>query len=210
MSNRKTVISLSGVGGTGKTTLSHSLHNKLLMMGLSAIFVPSITREYYESKGVLNEEAFSKLSRIEKTQFQIGLFNEFVYRAKRAVETAEGEAYLIFDRSAIDYFCYTLLSCNESIIKEELIKLRDDMYAFEDMGDYNYNYYLPFPVPWEKEAVDGFRDRCYAKDYALDSLTYDTCVKRRHIYRGVVPLNSVDNRTAHIVNDLRENLGVTA
>ena len=118
----KTILILTGTGGTGKTTIINEL--KLLAkenqfaMDSSTVFIGSPTRSFFEKEGVENEAQLETKDDEFKTQFQLRLFDYSIdhYASLYLNSTSN---MLISDRCPIDMLAYTLLRSQATMDRQQ-------------------------------------------------------------------------------------------
>lgn len=170
-----------GTGGTGKTVTLDAL--KRLRPELN--YFSSISREFYEMKGLENQRRASDLSPREHFNFQLEMFQYYIRSTTDRLAAKSGVA--VFERSIICHAAYCFESCREI-----------------DNGDYNYIigmvdiflrdfkptiFYFPYPCPWTGDPAtrDGFRVTDMGKNLVLNSLMMWMLNQRRGLFIPVVP-----------------------
>lgn len=176
---------MMGAGGTGKTTvLDQLLRQEDLLAGKSFHF-GSIVREFYSNHGIESETEFFALSESKRLEFQVDLLAFYMKRLELAIANAiaKGCARLISDRSVYDHVAHCLYA-NPSLTSDAFATtVMGHIWRFAELG--GYIYYFPFPPNWDYQiGADGFRQRNWAKDYALDALM--TTLAGRHHPRDVI------------------------
>lgn len=163
----KTILILTGTGGTGKTTIIEEL--KLLAkenqfaMDSTTVFIGSPTRSFYQKEGMENETELESKDDQFKCDFQLRLFDYSIdhYASEYLNSTS---SMLISDRCPIDMLAYTLLrsqtTMNEGRYQECINKLLD---FFKLISENNvFLAELAYPAPWCSE--DGFRSTAFVKN----------------------------------------------
>ncbi len=190
------LITLSGAGATGKTSVVEELHR---LMPDKSIIHRSIVREFYAQEGVANETEFLGLPAGQRHEFQLALFNHYLMRIEEEARMCTRDVMLC-ERSVFDHFAYTLYGTRELLTADDLQTLWHGVRRF--MALKPRTFYLPYPTPWDKDGADGFRAREVAKDTLVDAMIAKLLSQSRAAWAGTVPFLPVYDRAMFIVREV--------
>jgi hypothetical protein len=189
-----TVITLTGAGGTGKTSVVETL---------AARFAPgdceihrSIVRDFYARHGVRTETDFLSKPPEYRRVFQMELIAYYMTALEGAVVGTKAKV-LLCERSVFDHFAYTLYGTRELCRPEDLDFLWQCVRRFQALQP--LTFYLPYPTPWDAQAADGFRAREVAKDTLVDAMICKLLSANRRVWAGQLPFVSVRERAEMIL-----------
>ena len=175
----KTILILTGTGGTGKTTIIEQLKNMAkqneFAMDSSTVFIGSPTRSFYEKEGIQNEAELESKDDEFKSNFQLNLFNYSIdhYASLYLNSTS---SMLVSDRCPIDMLAYTLLRSQATMSAAQYEECMGKLIGFfRTISDHNvFLAELGYPVPWNSE--DGFRSTGFVKDKVNSLILSDLVV----------------------------------
>jgi hypothetical protein len=168
-----TLITLSGSGATGKTSVADRFAEVQAAIGKKVFIQRSIVRGFYEMEGVANEAAFLAKSPSDRCRFQIKLMYYYYHTLLQRVESCTRDIdFIICERALVDHFAYTLYGGRETVSTEILNEMREQLVRYYRLMP--NIFYLPYPAPWNNSptTVDGFRAREPAKDTIVDAVIF--------------------------------------
>lgn len=174
-----------GAHGTGKTTLSQSLVERLSHSGIQARRLPEAPREICSQAG--EPEFFRRGKNTPLRQNLILL----VHLMQEFDSLLEGADIVISDRSLLDHWAYTLYLFQEQWMHEEVRSLYE---AF--IAEYCRSYDVIFFLPIEFAVVDdGTREGDKEFQAEIERLMLDLI--QEHGLETVIVRGSVADRTRH-------------
>lgn len=192
--SKQTLITFSGAGATGKTTLVDALAAKFPVDG--CVVHRSIVRRFYKENGIENENAFLLMPAEERRDFQMRLIGYYMTDLENAVKVG-GAPVMICERSIFDHFAYTLYGTRELLRAEDMVFLRECIVRFTALRP--CTFYLPYPTPWDSAGADGFRAREVAKDTLVDAMIFKLLSTNRSVWTGVLDFMPVQERAKKVL-----------
>jgi hypothetical protein len=189
----KTLITFSGAGATGKTSIVEKLHS--MMPGKSAIH-RSIVREFYAKQGVPSEAAFLAMPQEARYTFQLDLFDYYLTALETFVRETTAEVVLC-ERSVFDHFAYTMYGTGSLLVAKDIQILHHGIRRFVALKP--MVFYLPYPTPWDSQGADGFRARELAKDTLVDAMISKLLSQSRSVWVGTLDFSPVSARAMKVV-----------
>lgn len=184
------LLGCCGVGGTGKTVTIEAL----LRLRSDVVFLPSIVRAYYASRGVTNEIEYHRtMNEEDRFEFQIGLLRHFMETTRERLRTALDTHHVVMDRSVFDHIAYSIYAHPNMTADQLKTSLSfAEPYLELDPRVVYFNY--PTSWSWGDATEDGFRATGIGKNFVLDATMrhlLHTHINSRLI---VLPEASIENR----------------
>lgn len=174
-----------GAGGVGKTSVQTSLIHKLTDSGIKVHSFSSVTRQFFASKGIKDEQDNLLRRESDRLQFQLELFDFYLKRLSEELDTAVKEKVEIFlaDRSPIDHASYVVYNAPNEITKEQLDGLVSKVVSFiMSLAKYDHNLLVEFPVgaSWQTQSVvtDNFRHAPPGKNFIISAIQWMILLNR--------------------------------
>jgi len=188
-------ITFVGAHGTGKTTLSNEVVDRLADIDPSVQATPEVPRVICESAGDPGFFRRSKNTLIKQMALLVG---QPVYEA----DGSRNSDLLICDRSILDHWSYTLYFYEEEL-SESAIGQALDALVKKHCSTYEQIFYLPIEFPVE---ADGIREEESEFQSAIDSEIRS--LLERYDLRFTAVNGSVEERTEQVlaqVSSIRSN-----
>jgi nicotinamide riboside kinase len=189
-------VALMGAHGTGKTTLSGALVERLNRLGIKAVSLPEAPRLICDRAG--DPTFFRRGSNTPLRQDLILL----VHLLQELNSLLCDVGVVISDRSLLDHWAYTLALFDQELIDEGLSRIYDSFIA-----DHCRNYDLIFFLPIEFEVVDdGTRegDRDFQSGIQRNMLD----LVQKYGLHVLMTRGSLEERTDFCLGAIMSTLGV--
>lgn len=196
------VLMLAGAGGVGKTTVLNRMGSLHLFQNVEIKTValpnnpiterfpqvkdmhfetlPSITRDFYASKGLSTEAQSLAQTEQEQLDFQLAMFDFYLSKNEQVIEEARqrGVDVLITDRAPHDYIAWTVYKAQTLMTLE----LFEDMVgrANEFAADIEAELiFFPYPQKWSRnQPSDNFRQDYPGKNLLISAMLHNLIFDR--------------------------------
>jgi hypothetical protein len=200
-----TLITLSGAGATGKTSVADRFAEVQAVLGKKVFIQRSVVRGFYEMEGVATEATFLAKSPRDRCRFQIKLMYYYYHTLLQRLETCGGDVdFIICERALVDHFAYTLYGSREQLSTELLHEMREQLVRYYHLMP--NIFYLPYPAPWNNSptTVDGFRAREPAKDTIVDAVIFKELMNAPSTaWIGTLEFSTIEERAQKIARCTR-------
>lgn len=196
MSRLKQVF-FAGAGGTGKTSVTTAV-DKLNAMGIPTYFMGSVSRSFFQSRGITTEQAGLEREEEDRLTFQVDLFHHYLESLEQQREKAVQDGYEVFvcDRSPYDHLSFCIYNAPNLMSRELLDHLWSQANAVvfpspeTDLLTPLQTYIVHFQdgLSWMQDAVvsDGMRWAPPAKNFIVDAIL------RKLMWRAACELDDAD------------------